>query len=150
MKDDSVVGEIRPDEEVVDVFKVKDEYLTDGCDHLMWRLEKRWSKVICENCGEEIEAFDLLLRYAEWEARLAQRRRSAISAERSMLRTSLRGLARRLAATDTEKAEITKALAGIDRYNSKGYITTTKSLWKMERQFRLAIEDRSWKKRKKG
>ena len=147
--DGTVIGSIIPSSDVdgEPVFEVDGRLRgrwgeEDECDHLRYKLDEQWSKVTCRKCGAALEAFDVLLRYSEWEQDLRSRQRTMEAAERRMLTTSLRALKKRKATTEAEKRDITNALSGIDRYGAKGYVTTTESLRTMEHNLSRSINAR--------
>jgi len=153
-EDGQIVGSISPTEGLGDdpVFEVEPsrrgfKVEPDTCSHLRYKLDEEWSKVTCAKCGEPLEAFDVLLRYSEWEERMKNRQYSMETAERRMLATSLRQMMKRVALKDHEKVKIRQTLDASTRYGSKGYVTTTESLRKLEKEYGDMLRHR---KRRKG
>lgn len=87
-----------------------------GCDHMEYVLDERWSKVNCGGCGIELQAFDVLKRYEEYEGRLRHEKEAAWHAEQQLLVGQLRIFYRQRRFTEEEKATMKPYLVGGYRY----------------------------------
>ena len=147
MSDDcSVIGEIRPDPAGgPPLFKVirreagRWSQPESGCKHGNFKLDEKWSEVTCGECEERLNAFDVLLRYAEWEERYRVDMGAKERAERSLLRESLRRLKRLRDTAPDEQEEIQVIL---DRYE-----VPLSELRELDRRVTSAVSERKMDRR---
>lgn len=81
------------------------------CEHRHVVLDERFSTVTCEKCGERLQAFDILLRSAEWWEELLRTRDNAARAEERLAVAEMRRLAALRYVSDDERAELEAAIA---------------------------------------
>lgn len=80
------------------------------CDHRSFVLDEKWMTVTCGECGDRVDAFAALMKYADWWQKMESRRAQMEEAEKNMLRESLRRLSRLRAATEEERDEIARVI----------------------------------------
>lgn len=90
-------------------------YERDRCQHSAFILDSEWNEVSCGQCGEILDPYSVLMRYAEWWKEFDNRRIGAEEGEKRMEKANLRRMRRLRHATDKHREEIDALLNGWPR-----------------------------------
>jgi len=114
---DGVVGSIQPSPDGgAPLFKIlrrecdPSEPNVRPCEHARYTLDEKFATVTCGKCGEHVDPFSVLLRFAEWQEKWKRDMRAAQGAEQRLHIEELRRLRGLRATTQAEAAEINAAL----------------------------------------
>ena len=80
------------------------------CAHRRFILDAKWNTVTCAECKERLDAFPVLLRYAEWQEEMEMKRDLANHASVRLYAGLIRDRMRRTSVTPEERAEAEEVL----------------------------------------
>lgn len=77
------------------------------CQHSNYQLDMTSRRVLCSECRDILDPFQVLVAYGEWEEKIRNRKVQCERVEKQMLITEARQLAKRRCWSDTERVTMT-------------------------------------------
>lgn len=119
----------------------------EGCAHNQFALNERWRKVTCGKCGDVLDAFAVLMRYAEWSQRVKRKKDDAEWAEMKLLRQEMRRLKRLVDVTDDEVGELEACIDRSHTFGKDGPVALDEAR-KLTRRVERAVRERKLAKKR--
>lgn len=114
------------------------------CEHHAVTLDEEMMTATCQKCGERVEPFAVLLRYAREFERHRNNWRTTQNAHRQLLVAELREMRERRALTSEERAEVEEAMrsGSVGYYDPERIVQQLAALQEATRKFRHILLDR--------
>jgi hypothetical protein len=111
------------------------------CDHASFILDEKFATVTCGECKTQVDAFSVLMWYAEWGEKWKMHRLMSERAEKDVYVALLRQMSKRVALTDDERKEVKTAIRD-------SYRIPINDLKILERKISNVLSNRRYDKRK--